>query len=317
MFGIRDAEIVREVARCGGFRAAAQKLRLSQSAVSTRISDTEERLGVELFDRRRHGARLTAIGRRFLDQAERLIEMRDQIVSGLLPSSGFAGTIRIGVAESIVHTLLPSILGKIKNVLPEARLELSVDLSPVLAKRLVDDDIDVAILVSQLVPVGAVEVPVYACDLAWFASPSMTLVEGVLSPVELVQYPIATFLKGSLPYIEVERIFSDPNLPSPLLYGCASLSTMIHLVSGGYGIGLLPVSLAKPAMDSGLIIPLSTTPNARARRLEFAFSHLVTRKNAQMEQIRQCAVAAAEENRSINEIKLSDFDLLTETSLRL
>ncbi len=158
MFGLRDAEIVREVARCGGFRAAAQKLRLSQSAVSTRIAETEQRLGIELFDRKRHGARLTPIGRRFLDQAERLIEMRDQIVTSLLPSSGFAGTIRIGVAESIVHTLLPNMLGKIRDVFPDARLELSVDLSPVLARRLVDDDIDVAILVSQLVPAGAIEV---------------------------------------------------------------------------------------------------------------------------------------------------------------
>ncbi len=298
MFGLRDAEIVREVARCGGFRAAAQKLRLSQSAVSTRIAETEQRLGIELFDRKRHGARLTPIGRRFLDQAERLIEMRDQIVTSLLPSSGFAGTIRIGVAESIVHTLLPNMLGKIRDVFPDARLELSVDLSPVLARRLVDDDIDVAILVSQLVPAGAIEVPVYSCDLGWFASPSMTLPAGVLSPKELAQFPIVTFLKGSLPFIEVERIFSDPNLPSPLLHGCASLSTMIHLVTDGFGIGLFPASLARPAVDSGLLVPLKTSSKAKVGRLEFAFSHMGARNSSQMERIRECAEAVALEYRS-------------------
>jgi len=298
MFGLRDAEIVREVARCGGFRAAAQKLRLSQSAVSTRVSETEQRLGVELFDRKRHGARLTPIGRRFLDQAERLIDMRDQIASSLLPSSGFAGTIRIGVAESIVHTLLPTMLGKIREVFPDARLELSVDLSPVLARRLTDDDIDAAIMVSQLVPIGAIEVPVYSCDLAWFASPSINLPKGVLTPKELAQFSIVTFLKGSLPYIEVERIFADPNLPSPLLHGCASLSTMIHLVSDGFGIGLLPDSLALPAVRAGRLVPLNTSPQARVSRLEFAFTYLGARNSRQMEQVRECAQLAADDYRS-------------------
>lgn len=293
MFGMRDAEMVREVARCGGFRAAAQKLRLSQSAVSTRIAEAEQRLGIELFDRKRHGARLTPIGRRFLDQAERLIEMRDQIAASLLPSSGFAGTLRIGVAESIVHTLLPSMLGKVRDVFPDARLELSVDLSPVLAKRLMDDDIDVAILVSKLVPAGAIAVPIYSCDLGWFASPSMILPSGVLSPKELVQFPIVTFLKGSLPFIEVERIFADPNLPSPLLHGCASLSTMIHLVTDGFGIGLLPASLARQAVGGDRLIPLKTSPQAKVGRLEFAFSHLSARNSSQMERIRECAEAAA------------------------
>jgi DNA-binding transcriptional LysR family regulator len=120
----------------------------------------------------------------------------------------------------------------------------------------------------------------------------------VLTPGELARFPIVTFLKGSLPYIEVERIFSDPNLPSPLLHGCASLSTMIHLVSDSFGIGLLPVSFASPSVASGLLTPLKTSPGAKVDRLEFSFSHLRARNSRQMEQIRECAEAAAEEFRS-------------------
>jgi len=305
MFGLKDVEIVREVVRCGGFRAAAQKLRLSQSAVSTRVSEAEQRLGVELFDRKRHGARLTPVGRRFLDQAERLLEMRDQIAASLLPSSGFAGTIRIGAAESIVHTLLPDMLKGIREVFPDARLELSVDLSPVLARRLSTEEIDVAILVSQLVPVGAIEVPLFSCELDWFASASMTLPEHPLTLKELAQHSIVTFLKGSIPYIEVERIFSDPALPSPLLSGCASLATMIHLVGDGFGIGLLPSLLAQPAVEAGRIVPLQTTPQARVRTLEFSFAYLGTRNSRQMERIKECAQAAALSYSSEKSIELS------------
>jgi DNA-binding transcriptional LysR family regulator len=293
MFELKDVEIIREVVRCGGFRAAAQKLRLSQSAVSTRVSEAEQRIGVELLDRKRHGARLTPLGRRFLDQAERLLEMRDQIASSLHPSSGFAGTIRIGAAESIVHILLPDMLRGIRNVFPDARLELSVDLSPVLSRRLSAEEIDVAILVSQLVPAGEINMPLFSCELDWFASSSMTLPTHPLTLEELAQHSIVTFLKGSIPYIEVERVFADPTLPSPLLSGCASVATMIHLVSDGFGIGLLPSLLAQSAVEAGRIVRLRTTPQARVRTLEFSFACLSRRNSRQMEQIRECAQKAA------------------------
>ena len=77
MFDIRDIEIVQSVVEHGGFRAAAARLRLSQSAVSARVAALEERLGMELLDRRKRRGRLTPAGRSFLEQAARLTEMRD------------------------------------------------------------------------------------------------------------------------------------------------------------------------------------------------------------------------------------------------
>jgi DNA-binding transcriptional LysR family regulator len=73
---------------------------------------------------------------------------------------------------------------------------------------------------------------------------------------------------------------------------------MIHLVSDSFGIGLLPVSFASPSVASGLLTPLKTSPGAKVDRLEFSFSHLRARNSRQMEQIRECAEAAAEEFRS-------------------
>ncbi|HSP26318.1 MAG TPA: LysR family transcriptional regulator, partial [Saliniramus sp.] len=173
MFDIRDAEIVCEVVRCGGFRAAASKLNLTQSAISTRVSGVEERLGITIFDRKRRGARLTPQGRAFLDHATRLVTMRNQIVAGIAPQAGFAGTIRIGVAETIVHTWLAGMLTRLRGSLPAMRLELSVDTSPVLAAKLLDDELDVVVMMSRLAPAAAVITPVFTCPLAWFASPAL------------------------------------------------------------------------------------------------------------------------------------------------
>jgi len=66
-------------------------------------------LRIQIFDRQQRRVRLTATSRRFIEQAERLTTLRDRIVTELRPEADYVGTIRIGVAETVVHTLLPNI----------------------------------------------------------------------------------------------------------------------------------------------------------------------------------------------------------------
>jgi DNA-binding transcriptional LysR family regulator len=274
MFDIRDAEIVREVVRNGGFRAAASKLNLTQSAISARIAGIEERLGLEIFDRKRRGARLTPQGRAFLDHASQLVTMRNQIVASLAPRAGFVGTIRIGVAETIVHTWLAGMLKRLRDSLPDLRLELSVDTSPVLATKLLDDDLDAAVMMTRLAPATAVVTPIYTCPLVWFASPTLALPKGPLSSRELAQFPIITFSRGTLPYAELERKLPQQGLPPPLLHACASLSTTLHLTRDGFGIGLLPAPMAAADEAAGRLRRVETDEQARMSDLGFSFAHM-------------------------------------------
>ena len=55
------------VARLGSFSRAAQELGTSQPAISRHVALLEKELDVQLLDRKRTGAELTAAGRRFLD----------------------------------------------------------------------------------------------------------------------------------------------------------------------------------------------------------------------------------------------------------
>jgi DNA-binding transcriptional LysR family regulator len=294
MFDVRDVEIIQEVFASGGFRAAAQKLNLSQSVVSARIADIESRLGITIFIRERRGARLTPLGRRFLEQARRLTRLRDQIAAGLHPDSGFAGTLRIGVSETIVHTWLPMMLNRIRVALPNAQLELSVDTSPVLARQLLDDDIDIAILMRESLPSGMVVVPIYACKLGWFAAAGYPVPARSLALVDLAESPIITFPKDTAPFREVKHLFSDPDLPVPLIHGCASLATILHLVRDGFGVGLLPAQMAANDVKSGLLASLQTTPHARVSDLEFALCYRPTLEQAIMERVRAVALSAVE-----------------------
>ncbi|MEX2631957.1 MAG: LysR family transcriptional regulator [Tistlia sp.] len=293
MFGIRDVEMVGEVVRAGGFRAAARRLGLAQSAISARLAALEKRLGIKLFERAGRGVRLTAAGRRFLEQAERLIAARDRIVDELAATADLVGTLRIGVAETVVHTWLPAMLTQLRDALPRMRFELAVDTSAELRRKLAGDELDFAILMRPLVPAEARQFDIGGIEICWVAAPGLALPEGPLAPADLAQRPIVTFPKSTPPYREIERLLSDPGLPVPLLHGCASLSTIAHLVRDGFGIGTLPRRMVQADLASGALRELRVVEAARLEALDFVAAYLPGRNDRLAEVLVSAARAAA------------------------
>ena len=273
MFDLRDAEMLREIVKAGGFRAAADALGLSQSAISNRIAALEKRLGVLIFDRSRRQASLTLVGRRVLEEGERLIALRDQIVEGITGGAA-GGTLRLGVAETIVHTRLPAIVRALREAAPAVRIELSVEVSQRLAAMLAGDEIDLAVLMRQSVPAGALGGPVSRSELGWYASPALDLGEAPLSLAALVRWPIVTFSRGTLPYREVERLFAQPEIEPPILHGSASLATVLSLVVDGTGIGTLPLEMAAEDAARGRIVPVRVAPELTLSAVEFSICRI-------------------------------------------
>lgn len=273
MFDLRDAEMLREVVRAGGFRAAADALGLSQSAVSNRIAALERRLGVLLFDRSRRQASLTLVGRRMLEECERLIALRDQIAEGISGAS-IAGTLRLGVAETIVHTRLRKIVKVLGEAAPALRIELSVEVSERLAAMLVGDEIDLAVMLRQSVPAGATGGPIGKTSLGWYAAPGLALGSEPLSLAALARHPIVSFSRGTPPYREVERLFAQPEIDPPILHGSASLATVLSLVEDGLGIGTLPAEMVARDVAAGRIVPVAVEAALAPSDLHFALCRM-------------------------------------------
>lgn len=290
MFDLRDVEMVQDVVRAGGFRAAAQKYGLSQSAISTRISALEKRLGVALFDRVNRQVRLTAAGRRFLDEATRLLVARDRVVQELTSNAGLSGVVRIGVAETIVHTILSAMLNRLKKRHETVRFELSVDTSEQLARKLIDDDIDVAILLRASLPDTAVSTPLSPIELGWYGAREMKLPSHALSLGELARYPIVTFPKSTAPHRELERLLRSPGLPAPELHGSASLSTIRHLIADQFGIGVLPVRIAEAQSLGPNLRPIAVEPEAQLSPLHFVVAFLPDRNRVIGETVTEAAL---------------------------
>lgn len=97
-----------EVAKAGRFTEAAQRLNISQSALSRSVALLEEDCGVQLFERSKKGVVLTAIGAEVFRQCETIfqtVHRIDDVCRGIQETC--AGPIRFATTDHIVNYLLP------------------------------------------------------------------------------------------------------------------------------------------------------------------------------------------------------------------
>ena len=103
---LRFVEAFYWVASLKSISRAAEKLYLTQSAMSSRISTLEEELGVLLLDRGDKQFKLTASGARFLVYADKLLALQREVKAEMGSTQQMAVSMRIGAIESVLHSWL-------------------------------------------------------------------------------------------------------------------------------------------------------------------------------------------------------------------
>jgi LysR family transcriptional regulator, low CO2-responsive transcriptional regulator len=127
----------------GGFSRAAERLALTQPAVSDHVRKLEENYGVQLFNRTPKGVELTALGRRLFAVTERFFEAENQALELLSKARTLEeGQLTIG-ADAAVH-VLPEI-ARFQKKYPGIALRLVTGNSAELLQRLENFAIDLAV----------------------------------------------------------------------------------------------------------------------------------------------------------------------------
>jgi LysR family transcriptional regulator, transcriptional activator of the cysJI operon len=118
-------KVFRTVADEASFRRAAERLHLSQPAVSQQVQALEAELGVALFDRGKGRVRLTEAGVALLPYARRGARLVEEALAALDIARGeTAGTLRIGASLTVAQYILPRMLGAFRELHP--RVDLAV-----------------------------------------------------------------------------------------------------------------------------------------------------------------------------------------------
>jgi DNA-binding transcriptional LysR family regulator len=262
------------VVHLGGFSAAAARLNTTQPGISMRLKELEERVGAPVFARsqRGRGSRLTPKGRDLLRLVEQLVAIDREWQDRLGGTAALAGIVRVGAADTMAMTLLPSMLAQVSERYPDIDVELFVDLSVHLQARLREGEIDVAFMVGDM---GSPEYEARVLgevENAWICAAGLKLPRRRLRPADLARQPVFTHSRGSHLHRTVMDWFEAAGVRPVRLHGCNSLAMMIKLTVAGLGISVLPVPLLRQEMDAGLVKRIAVEAPIAPNRFVVAYA---------------------------------------------
>lgn len=133
------------VVECGGFSAAAERLRRGQSAVSLQIKRLEDRLGVRLLERNPRHVALTSEGEIILDRARRILDLNDELVAQAREPE-LSGVVRLGAPEDFATSHLPRVLARFVRSYPRVALEVTCELTLEVMERFRAGGLDLALV---------------------------------------------------------------------------------------------------------------------------------------------------------------------------
>ena len=238
---VKQLEAFWWAATCSNFSTAAERLHLSVSSLSKRISELEGVLGQPLFDRSGHKAVLTEAGRRLLPAALTVLNAVADLGRSLAETGALSGHCRFGVGDLSALTWLPALVAATRRSHPGLTLEACVDVGGVLEQRLAEGELDFAVIAGRSSRSALVSQSVGAARFAWAASPHLVDAPAALVSGLLERHPLITLP----PQAGTTRLLDDWLLAQGLAepqarIQCNSWAAVAGMLREGVGVGFLP-----------------------------------------------------------------------------
>lgn len=228
------------IARLGTFTAAAERVHTTQSAVSARMKELEETLGIAIFHHRGRRAELTVEGRHIVRRAEALLNDASQLVSGISGPKAAAGVVRVGLGD-MSFTVFADLMAQLRGELPGVCYEIDMDLGVNVRHKLDLGILDLIVITGRLEHANLRTAPLGSTRLVWVVSPELAY-RGRRKATRdelLRESPLWCTARPSSAYtltIDTLRALGA-NLDN--VNTCSRLPAMAEFVARG-GVGLLP-----------------------------------------------------------------------------
>ncbi len=231
------------------FSAVAEKLGISQPALSKQIHNLENELGVKLFDRNTVPLTVTAAGEHFFREAQKLLYKEDQLLRSMEDfKSGKRGRLVIGISPFRCLYLIPDIMQKIKEKYPDVQIVLHEIGSDTLRKEAAEGKYDFAI-VNLPVDESVLDVTPICTDTMVLAVPKK--LADFLPDVSHIDFDACK----ELPFIvvgqtqELRRLFEKScaaaNFTPNITMEVVGVSTAWAMCRAGIGATLLPLQFVE------------------------------------------------------------------------
>ena len=276
------------VIQAGTISAAAEQEHIAAAAISRRISDLEEQMGVALVERSNKGLKATPAGRALIDRAHRILNDLGALETHIQDyGSGEKGYVRIHANLSAINQFLPAELGAFLKSYPHIQIDLAERMSTEIAQAVAENTADIGVLV--------MDEPIKDLTYSPYRSDELAIITSRHHPLakrrkvrfeETLDFPYVGLPHGSQMNLQLTRSALALNRTWRCRFQVSGYDALCLMVEADLGTGILPRRVAQTQAKALHIRILELDEPWAKRQL-----HLCIRSRASLSPAAQLLVA--------------------------
>lgn len=259
---LKTLEAFVTLAQTLNFTEAAERLFISQSAISRQIGRLEDELDTELLLRNRREVELTPAGRVFLDDCREILQMYDRSLTHISDlKRGIRGNLAIGFLQDSPSDRFSAIIRTFRQQCPDIRLELrEYGMSPVI-EALITGKVDIAHTLNEgvvdLKDINCLPVADYPiCAVVRSDDPLAAEKRVTLEQMAERELVLISPQQAEIGRQSAFRQFHAKGLVPRVAAYADIVPSLMVLIEAGIGIGTLPSSAQTMASDNIAFVPM-------------------------------------------------------------
>ena len=271
-FTLKQLEVFLAVALSESVSGAAERLSMSQSAVSESLKNLESQFDVVLFDRLGRSLKLNALGRALQQETSNLMERAQMLERSFGQHTGDV-RLNLGATLSIGNYLAIRMISEFKDAHPDARVNLKVANTTEIAERVLSYELDIGLIEGEINHSELVVERWLPDELVVFCSPShpyASLKELTDNQLQKAQWVLRESGSGTRQAFDhaMHGLLSSLNIAMELEH----TEAIKRAVECNVGLGCLSRITLNDAFHRGSLIPLNT-PQRDFKRSLYLIHH--------------------------------------------
>lgn len=254
---IRQLRAFVAIADSGTFTAGAQRVNVTQAAISMQIRQLENETGAPLFIRAPRRVILTEAGEHLLIRARQILREHDAALEEIAELTGAErGRLRIGTASAMVTTdSLPAILQALRSEHSRAEISVSSGTSEALVEQILAGELDIAFVSLPVEARGIQTERLSQDELVAIGSPKHRLAEqGTVSPYALAGERLILGERGGNTRRQIDLFFAQAGVSLTVAMELSRQAAIRRMVEEDLGVGIVPLHSVREALEAGRLV---------------------------------------------------------------
>ena len=259
---LRQLQMFYAAAQTLNFTKAGLKIGYAQSNITAQIKQLEDELQIKLFERLGRGIQLTTEGKKFLQNAEEILQLCEKAKEEFSPQI-YRGTINIGAAETLCVYRLPQLLRSYHTLYPLVEIRVHTESCEKLSQLIRLNEIDVAlVLTDRITAPDLIVQTLHEESMTMVVSPLHNLAnKKKIKPFDFTDEKFILTSPGCGYRPLILTMLKKHHVKTGSIMELSSVGAIKECTICNLGISILPRITVKDELERGKLVELNWTPS--------------------------------------------------------